>query len=127
MGLLVEFVSDAVAAELPYDPVTVVLRELLDSRSYVTEALAWAYLGDPGLQALPGDVQEFACPWRDVAYRVRVAGIADPTIQCGPGVNAHDIPSSQPPRPRDPVDYLLVDRRTDSSGEGRNGWGGPVS
>src|SRR5215211_3065197 len=62
MGLLVELVSDAVAAKLPNDPVTIVLRELLDGGSDVTEALSWSHLGDPGFQALPGDVQECTGP-----------------------------------------------------------------
>jgi hypothetical protein len=78
VGLSVEFVADPVAAEFQHDPIIVVLRELLDSCPDVTETLAGRNLGDPGFQALRGDVQEFARPWRDVADRVRVAGVADP-------------------------------------------------
>ena len=33
MGLLVQLVSDAVAAQFPDDPVTIMLRELLDGGS----------------------------------------------------------------------------------------------
>jgi hypothetical protein len=110
VGLLVQSVADAVAVQFPNNPITVIFCELLDGRSYVTKALSGTDLEDPGLQALPDDVQEFARPWRDLADRVRIAGIADPTAQRGADVYAHDVPISQPPRTRNTVDDLLIDR-----------------
>jgi hypothetical protein len=98
VGLLVQSVADAVAAQFPNDPVTMVLRELLDGRSDVTEALPCSHLGDPGFQALPGDIQEFAGPQREVADRVRVASIADPTAQRGADAYTHDVPTMSPSR-----------------------------
>ena len=118
VGLLVQRVADAVTAQFPDNAVTVVLREFLDGRSDVTEALPWSRLGDPGLKALPGDIQEFARPRRDVADREREARIADPTAQRGADVYPHDVSISQPPRPRNAVDDLFVDRGTDGAGKG---------
>jgi hypothetical protein len=120
VGLLVQGVADTVATQFPNNPVTVVFRELLDGRPYVTEVLPGFHLGYPGLQTLPGDVQEIADLRREVADRVRVAGIAYPTAQRGADVYPHDVPISQPPRTRNAVDYLLVDRGTDGAREGRD-------
>ena len=118
VGLLVQLVSDAVTAKLPNYPVTVVLSEFLDGRSDVTEVLPWSHLGDSGLQAIPGDFQKFSGSRRDVADRVRVTRIADPTAQRGAYVYTHDIPVSQSPRAWNAVDDLLVDGRTDGAGKG---------
>jgi hypothetical protein len=52
VGLLVQSVADTMSAKLPNYPVTVVLSEFLDGRSYVAEVLPWSHFGDPSLQAL---------------------------------------------------------------------------
>src|SRR5215203_1202537 len=115
--------SSCSSCPMPWPPssrttrLTMVLRELLDGRSDVTEAFPGSHLGDPSFQAFPGDVQEFSGPWRDVAHRVHVASVADPTPQCGSDVYAHDVSISQPPRPRNAVDDLLIDRGTNGAGE----------
>ena len=121
VGLLVQLVSDAVATKLLNDTVTVVLRELLDGRSHVTEVLTLAHLGDSGLQAIPGDFQKFSGLRRDIVDRVRVASVAYPTAQRGADVYTHDVPISQSPWAWNAVDDLLVDRGTDGAREGRDG------
>ena len=59
VGLLVQFVSDAVAAKLPHDPITMVLRELLDGRSDVTEAFSGPTSAIPASRHSPATSRSF--------------------------------------------------------------------